>query len=187
MSAGTFTKAAGAKLDYTLDVRKRIAPSRVHHVSWSTDDPALVVGTGNNGLPAPSNTDGEITVHLGGGRPGHTHTVQALITVPDGRVFDEDFQVVVKGEASNSTARHELAGIGDPAPLATAPETETQIALRILTRTAVQTAFIAPALWAVGKGMKIKGLEGWRLVWISFSVSSAVTAGAMLIEALRKK
>lgn len=160
MSAGSFTKAAGAKLDYTLDVRKKIAPHRVHSVAWSTDDPALAVGNGQNGMAAPSNTDGEITVWLGGGRPGHTHRVSALITAPDGHVFDEDFLVQIKGEASQlaHAPASPLRGVDPPAA--------SSELLPIAGTTLGVAALLAPALWVTGRAFKLP-LTGWRLIGAS--------------------
>lgn len=64
---------------------------------------------------------------------------------------------------------------------------ETDVALKILTRTAISTALVLPALWIGGKTFNVKGLTGWPLVGIAFSVSSVLTLGNLAIAAMMKK
>jgi len=180
VTAGSFTKAAGAKLDYTLDVRKKIAPHRVFRVDWRTDDPALIIGNGTNGMPAPSNTEHEITVWLTGGRPGHTHIVTAMITTPDGHVYDEEFGVQIKGEAAPLTVAAETPVATTPLRGITPPTTAELLPLA--GQTLGVAALLVPALWVTGRALKLP-LTGWRLIGAAFI---GAVGGVFLWRTLRR-
>lgn len=152
MTIPLFEKSPGAKLDFTLDVRKKINPAYVHKVTWTTSDPALVVGNGSNGMPAPSNTDTDITVWVDGGTPGTKPRVEALITTRDGRVHDAAFEVKITGAAL--APRHpqpQLQGLGVVAAPMVAPWLAVGVGSAVV---------LAPTLY-------VAGVRGWRLVGAS--------------------
>lgn len=179
MIIGSFDKAPEEKEPYEIDLKAVLEGERVQNAAWASSAPLdLQVGE--------SSINGSIVrVWLSGGRTGQEYTVTAYVRTSGGRELARGFKVRVTGDTALTTPAKALVGLTDPTP-EVAP-TETQVAVRILTRTAIQTAFILPTLWIGGKTFKIKGLDGWRLVGISLSISSALTIGALLIEALRKK
>lgn len=85
---GSFTKTPVERADYEIDLGPELAGDSVADIAWVSSSPAeLVVGTGANGLPAPSLVGAKATVWLGGGAPGKFYTVNANVTTTGGRVL----------------------------------------------------------------------------------------------------
>ena len=91
----SFDKESSERLDYEIDLGPALAGDPVASLSWRSNAPELVVGTGANGLPAASLMGTKATVWVSGGVPGRLYTVNAAIVTAGGRELSVGFGVQV--------------------------------------------------------------------------------------------
>jgi len=183
MIIGTFDKAPQEKEPYEIDLKPVLDGERVQNVVWTSSVP-LELEVGESSVNGPV-----VRVWLSGGRTGQDYVVTAHVRTSGGRELVRGFKVRVTDDHALTAPAKSLSGAERLTTLTvpTPPLSEADVALRVLTRTAISTAIVLPTLWVGGQAFKVKGLTGWRLVGISFSISGALTIGSLLIEALRKK
>jgi len=183
MIIGTFDKAPEEREPYEIDLKPALNGERVQNVVWTSSMP-LELEVGESFINDPV-----IRVWLSGGRAGRDYSVTAHVRTSGGRELVRGFKVRVTDDHALTAPAKGLSAV-EPTTTLTVPAptlSEADVALRVLTRTAISTAIVLPTLWVGGRAFKVKGLTGWRLVGISFSISGALTLGSLLIEALRKK
>jgi len=174
---GNFNKAPAEVLDYEIDLGQVLAGDSIAALTWVSSVPyELVVGSGQNGLPAPETEGTTVKVWVGGGVPGRFYTVQANVQTTGGRVFQRGFGVQVTSDAAlahTPSIRRVRHGVG---------------ALSFTSNTTLRTALIAgvvvmPALWLAGRAFNIKGLTGWRLTSAALIAAAAVALGMLAWDA----
>jgi hypothetical protein len=186
--AGTFEKSPAEREPFSINVASRVGGESIKHVAWSSSEPdELIVGTGVNGLGAPTVNGTNVGVWLAGGAAPKFYTVHALITTSTGRVVESGFGLQLRDDcADRGAARLTRGGVGAISPSGSASpqlfDTTHAIQLGLLT-----TALVLPGVWAVSRAMKVKNFNGWKLVGTALVVSASLTALMLLWASMRAR
>lgn len=184
--AGTFEKTPAEREPFSINIANRLGGESIKHVVWSSSQPdELLVGTGVNGLGAPTNTGSSISCWLAGGAAPKFYTVHALVTTSTGRVVESGFGLQMRDDrADRGAARLSRVGLGSlsTAPPGVAPLFDTTRAIQL---GLITTALALPGVWVVGNAMKVKNFTGWKLVGTALIVSASLTALVLLWESMR--